>query len=71
MKNSYFVEINPAQRNRLNSLPIQNEKTAGIYGKKTPYSAKPSITTGARCRTSLPRLGLLLGMGAGGGRWGR
>ena len=40
-------------------------------GKKRPYLAKPSITTGARCRASLPGLDLVLGMGAGGGEWGR
>jgi len=39
-------------------------------GKKRAYSAKPSITSGDRCRASLPRLALLLGMGAGGGPWG-
>jgi len=39
-------------------------------GKKRAYSAKPSITSGDRCRASLPGLALLLGMGAGGGPWG-
>jgi len=39
-------------------------------GKKRAYSAKPSITSGDRCRASLPGLDLLLGMGAGGGPWG-
>jgi hypothetical protein len=33
-------------------------------GKKRAYSAKPSITSGDRCRGSLPGLALLLGMGA-------
>jgi hypothetical protein len=33
-------------------------------GKKRVYSAKPSITSGDRCRASLPGLDLLLGMGA-------
>jgi hypothetical protein len=33
-------------------------------GKKRAYSAKPSITSGDRCRASLPGLALLLGMGA-------
>jgi hypothetical protein len=37
---------------------------------KLAYSAKLSITSGDRCRASLPGLDLLLGMGAGGGRWG-
>jgi len=32
-------------------------------GKKRAYSASPSITSGDRCRASLPGLGLLLGMG--------
>jgi hypothetical protein len=36
---------------------------------KRAYSAKPSITSGDRCRASLPGLDLLLGMGAGGGPW--
>jgi hypothetical protein len=39
-------------------------------GKERAYSAKPSITSGDRCRASLPGLALLLGMGAGGGPWG-
>jgi len=38
---------------------------AGIYiGKKRPYSASPRITSRDRCRATLPRLDLLLGMGA-------
>jgi len=39
-------------------------------GKKRAYSALPSISSGDRCRGSLPGLALLLGMGAGGGPWG-
>jgi len=39
-------------------------------GKKRAYSASPSITSGDRCRASLPGLDLLLGMGACGGSWG-
>jgi hypothetical protein len=33
-------------------------------GKERAYSAKPSITSGDRCRASLPGLDLLLSMGA-------
>jgi hypothetical protein len=40
-------------------------------GKMRAYSAKPSITSGDRCRASLLELDLLFSMGAGGGRWGR
>ena len=39
-------------------------------GKKRVYSAKPSTTSGDRCRASLPGLDLLLGIGAGGGPLG-
>jgi hypothetical protein len=39
-------------------------------GKKRAYSAKLSITSGDRCRASLPGLALLLDMGACGGPWG-
>jgi len=49
----------------------QRERETGIdIGKERAYSAKPSITSGDRCRASLPGLDLLLGMGAGGGLWG-
>jgi len=48
----------------------KREKAAGLYRGKRSYSASPSITTGVHCRESLPRLGLLLGMGAGSGPWG-
>jgi len=36
---------------------------AGSYTEKGPYSAKPSITTGARSQIPVPGLGLFLGMG--------
>jgi hypothetical protein len=38
-------------------------------GKTRAYSATPSITSGDRCRASLPVLDLLFSMGAGGGPW--
>jgi hypothetical protein len=43
----------------------KRRKTLNLYTEKKPYSAKPSITTGARSRVPVPGLGLLLGMGAG------
>ena len=43
----------------------KREKVAGLYREKRPYSAKPRITAEARSRVPVPRLGLLLGMGAG------
>jgi hypothetical protein len=42
----------------------KRRKTVDLYTEKRPYSAKPSITTGARSRVPVPELGLLLGMGA-------
>jgi len=46
------------------SIDLKTEKIAALYIEKRPYSAEPSITTGARSRVPVPRLGLL-GMGAG------
>jgi len=44
----------------------QRERKTGIYiWKRRAYSAKPSITSGDRCRVSLPGLDLLLGIGTG------
>jgi len=37
---------------------------AGLYTTMRPYSAKPCTTTSAQCRASLPKLGLLLSIGA-------
>jgi len=43
----------------------KREKDSQLYmGKKRAYSVKPSITSGDRCRGSLPGLALLLSMGA-------
>jgi len=43
----------------------KRRKILNLYTEKRPYSAKPSITTGARSRVPVPELGLLLSMGAG------
>jgi len=46
-------------------------KTIDLYTEKRPYSAKPSITSGAQRQLPVPGLDLLLGMGtseANGGR---
>jgi len=40
-------------------------------GKERAYSAKPSITSGDKCRASLPGRALLLSMGAGEADGGR
>jgi hypothetical protein len=43
----------------------KRRKTLDLYTEKRTYSAKPSITAGARSRVPVPELDLLLGMGAG------
>jgi len=47
------------------SIDLETEKVAGLYTEKRSYSAKPSITIGARSGVPVLGLGLLLGMGAG------
>jgi len=59
------VERKRERTKKLNCLSMQERKNNNLIPKKRPYSAKPSMITAARCRASVPRLGLLLGMGAG------
>jgi len=43
--------------------PSKKRENGRLIYRQRPYSAKPSITTGAQSRVPVPELGLLLGMG--------
>ena len=65
----FRVENNRERTKNLNCLSIRREMTTGLHTKKWQFSAKPSITTRAQYRVSLPRLGRFLSMGVSSGRW--
>jgi hypothetical protein len=63
-QNPLLLRVKEKERRSSIVYRYKRRKTLDLYTEKRPYSAKPSITTGARSRVPVPELGLFLSMGA-------